>query len=225
MTSTIPTWHTDNDAENAMGLSHSAYWRRMIDLCSERDLSNKRVLDFGCNQGGFLRLLYALRPFRSGVGLDVATDSIARANALKSSLPVEYDVAGDLARWAGQFDVAFSYEVVYLIPDLAGHAAAIAAMLRPGGVYYPVTGSHTGSPFWHRWRHLIAEKTNLAVQGYSLNDIGDAFAAQGLEVSARKFSYDGFIKYRPAGGYYESFNEVLDYYTEIKTIFRVAKPA
>jgi 2-polyprenyl-3-methyl-5-hydroxy-6-metoxy-1,4-benzoquinol methylase len=66
-----------------MGAGHSRYWRHFISSVPEIDLSEKSVLDFGCNQGGFLRLLHAMRPFRRGLGIYIASNSIAVAKSLR----------------------------------------------------------------------------------------------------------------------------------------------
>src|SRR5271170_8066127 len=58
------TWHTDSAREAAMEEGHRPLWCHFIQAVPETDLSTREVLDFGCNRGGFLRLLYALRPFR-----------------------------------------------------------------------------------------------------------------------------------------------------------------
>jgi len=220
---TIPTWHVDAKAEDAMGGGHAPMWRHLINIIPERDLSRKAVLDYGCNQGGFLRTLYATRPFRHGLGVDIATQSIDRAKELAGTLPIQYRPVSDLSAWVDHFDIAFSYEVIYLVPDLASHAAAIAQTLKPGGIYYAVTGCHTGSPLWPHWREFIASKTHASVQDYSLDDIATAFVGAGLSVSARKFAYDGFVPFKPQSGYYPEFSKALDYFTEIKTIFRIIK--
>ena len=89
----ISTWYIDPDAEDAMADGHAPIWRHLIGLLPERDLSGKAVLDFGCNQGGLLRHLYAIRPFRKALGVDIAEQSIARANDLKGNLPVQYQAA------------------------------------------------------------------------------------------------------------------------------------
>lgn len=85
---TITTWYVDPDAENRMSDGHAPIWRHLIDVMVERDLSEKSVLDFGCNQGGLLRHLHAIRPFRKALGVDIAEQSIARAEALKGNLPI-----------------------------------------------------------------------------------------------------------------------------------------
>lgn len=49
----IPTWYRDPHAEQAMAEGHAPIWRHLLSLVPERELSGVRVLDFGCNQGGF----------------------------------------------------------------------------------------------------------------------------------------------------------------------------
>jgi hypothetical protein len=76
-----------------------------------------------------------LRPFGHGVGIDLAQESIAAARSLKGTMPVDYEVATDLTPWADSVDLAFSYEVIYLLPDLTDHACQMDLVLRDGGIY------------------------------------------------------------------------------------------
>ncbi|MQT14162.1 class I SAM-dependent methyltransferase [Segnochrobactrum spirostomi] len=218
----IPTWYVDPSAENAMGDGHAPIWRHLIGLIPERDLSAKTVLDFGCNQGGFLRHLHALRPFRRALGLDIAERSIATANSLKGNLPIQYQTGADVSGWTETFDLAFSHEVVYLIPDIDAHARDIRQALKTDGIYYAVTGCHTDNPLWPKWRSLVAERTNTVVQDRSVSDYAKAFAAAGFTVSARKILYDGFIPYAP-DGWTPDFMDALDYYSQTKIVFRLVK--
>ncbi len=66
-------------------------------------------------------------------------------------------------------------------------------VLKPGGVYYAVTGCHTDNPLWPAWRTLVAERTNTVVQDRSVTDYARIFAEAGFTVSARKLAFDGFI--------------------------------
>jgi SAM-dependent methyltransferase len=218
------TWHADRDREVAMADGHRPYWKHFIGLVPETDLADKDVLDFGCNRGGFLQLLHATRPFRSGLGVDIATESIAAAEAAKGDMPVEHRVATNLAPWAGRFDIAFSYEVIYLLPDIADHAAQIFRSLRPGGVYYAVTGCHTDSPLWPRWRTLIAGITNAPVQDRSPDDYAAAFLAAGFSVSLKKFGFDGFVPAPKDPRYYPRLIDALTYGADDKLLFRLVKP-
>ena len=95
--STIATWNRNPADEEAMGAAHAPIWRRMIDVSVPHDLSASTVLDYGCNQGGFLRLLYDRHPFKAAVGIDIARESVARAELLKGHRPIEYKVADKAA--------------------------------------------------------------------------------------------------------------------------------
>ncbi|MDQ0327617.1 SAM-dependent methyltransferase [Rhodopseudomonas julia] len=222
-TRTISTWYVDPADEDAMTEAHAPIWRHLIGLLPERDLTTKNVLDFGCNQGGFLRHLYALRPFRKALGVDIATASVEKAESLKGAVPVHYDTDTRLRGWDEQFDVAFTHEVIYLIEDIQRHASDLWRVLKPCGVYYAVTGCHTDNPLWPEWRSLIAGRTNTTVQDRSITDYARAFVDAGFQVSARKLAFDGFVPYQP-DGWSPNFAQTLDYYTQTKVVFRLVKP-
>lgn len=223
-TPTIRTWHRNAADEDHMGPGHESMWRHFIRSLPEDDLSASAVLDFGCNQGGFLRLLHELKPFRHGLGLDIAVDSVAVANANKGGLPVDYEIVGDLTPYAGRFDLATSYEVVYLLPDLAAHAAQMMTLLRSGGVYYAVTGCHAGNPLWPRWREMIAEISAIPVPDHTPEAIVGAFRDAGFTASAKHFRYDGFVKLSDFGGQYDTVAQALDQPDRIALMFRFEKP-
>ncbi len=221
--STIPTWYRDPRAEEAMADGHAPIWRHLIGLVPENELSGVKVLDFGCNQGGFLRLLYQLRPFQQGLGVDIARRSVDEANRLKGHLPVVYQTDTRLNGWDDHFDIAFSHEVIYLIDDIAQHAADILRVLKPGGVYYAVAGCHTGNPLWPQWRERVAAETHTVVQDRSLADYARIFSAAGFQVSARRLGFSGFVPYEP-DGWMPDIAAAIDYYWHTKTVFRLVKP-
>ncbi len=222
-TTTYATWHTDTQREPAMEESHRPLWRHFIETIPETDLSTREIIDYGCNRGGFLRLLHALKPFRRGLGVDIAEASIAAARSLAGPAPVRYEVGTDAALPHAAFDLGFSYEVIYLLPDLAAHAAAMHAALRSGGIYYAVTGCHTQNPFWPAWRSLIGETTQAPVQDRSPDDYAAAFEAAGFDVSLRRFGYTGFVPAFKDRRYYPRLTDALDYPAEHKLLFRLVK--
>src|SRR4029077_19457264 len=114
------------------------------------DLSQSAVLDYGCNQGGFLPLLYDRHRFKSAVGIDIARESVARAELLKGQRPVEYRVTDSAASLGRTFDYAFSHEVIYLLADLAAHARDMKAALRVGRAHLDDKGVHTHRTVWPR---------------------------------------------------------------------------
>ncbi|PTA80058.1 bifunctional 2-polyprenyl-6-hydroxyphenol methylase/3-demethylubiquinol 3-O-methyltransferase UbiG [Serratia sp. Nf2] len=219
----IPTWYRDPHAEQAMAYGHAPIWRHLIGLVPENELSGVSVLDFGCNQGGFLRLLHQIRPFQQAVGVDIARQSVDEANRLKGNLPVVYQTDTRLHGWDSHFDIAFSHEVIYLIEDIAQHAADMLRALKPGGVYYAVTGCHTGNPLWPQWRERVAEQTHTVVQDRSLADYARIFSAEGFQVSARRLGFSGFVPYEP-DGWMPDIAAAIDYYWRTKTVFRLVKP-
>jgi SAM-dependent methyltransferase len=217
------TWHADPERERAMEEGHRPLWRHFITVIPETDLSTRCVLDFGCNRGGFLRLLHALKPYRQGLGVDIAQDSVAAARSLVGTAPIEFEIDSDLAARRDRFDLAFSYEVIYLLPDIAAHAADIYAALRNGGVYYAVTGCHTDSPLWPNFRRVIGETTNAPVQDRSPDDYAAAFSAAGFDVSVRRFGYDGFVPASKDRRYYPTLTDAIDYPALHKLLFRLVK--
>ena len=221
----LKTWATAQDVEDGMNEEHPILWRRMIALMTERDLSGKTVLDFGCNQGGLLRALYHSHGYERALGVDIASESVAKAQALAGPIPARYEVRTDLAGLEGQFDVALSHEVIYLLPNLEAHAAAIHACLKPGGVYYAAIGGHADNPQWPRWRELLAPLSNLPIQDHSLDDYARAFEAAGFRVSAQRFRVDEFIPINPNSEFMGGVAAALEYYDSSKVLFRLQKPS
>jgi len=221
--STIATWNRSPADEEAMGAAHAPIWRRMADVSVPHDLSASSVLDYGCNQGGFLRLLYDSHPFKSAVGIDIARESVARAELLKGHRPIEYKVSDSAAALGRLFDFAFSHEVLYLLPDLAAHASDIKAALRPGGAYVAAMGCHTDSAVWPRWRKLILETSSIPIYDHSLEDVARIFSQAGFSVSVRPLDLDAFMPVTVGSAYFPKITDQLRYYSSDKVLFRFVR--
>jgi SAM-dependent methyltransferase len=219
----IKTWAKDRVIENAMNDDHRHLWQQLISHMAEDDLTKRSVLDYGCNQGGFLRLLFELKPFHRGIGTDIALDSLAIARQGAARLPLEFVSVSELKAMTAAFDVAFSHEVIYLLPDLDAHAALMRRVLKPGGVYYAAIGCHTGNSQWPRWREIISEYSRVTVQDYSLDDCARAFFDEGFYVSARSYAFHGFVPIKRNNEYFPSVSNSLHYHTVDKTLFRFIK--
>jgi SAM-dependent methyltransferase len=223
MSTPLKTWANTDTEENAMNDDHADLWFRMIRMMREKNLSDKTVLDFGCNQGGFLKKLYQSHPFKHGVGVDIAEKSIEAATLALEQEPIDYMHAGFLNKYTNYFDIAFSHEVMYLLPDLNDHARIIKNCLKDGGIYYAAIGCHTDNPLWPSWKKLISSYSNIPVQSYSLDDYAQAFFNEGFSVSARPFAMDDFITIKQYNEYFPKMDMSLRYYTEHKTFFRFQK--
>ena len=221
--STIATWNRNPADEEAMGATHAPIWRRMADVSVPHDISTSTVLDYGCNQGGFLRLLYDSHSFQRAVGIDIARESVARAELLKGHRPIEYKVADTAASLGRTFDYAFSHEVIYLLPDLAAHARDIRAALQPGASYVAAMGCHTDSSVWPRWRKLISETSSIPLYDHSLEDVSKAFAEAGFTVSVRPLALNAFMQVTIGSAYFPKVVDQLRYYTTDKVLFRFVR--
>jgi SAM-dependent methyltransferase len=223
--STIATWNRNPADEEAMGAAHAPIWRRMAEVSVPHDLSASSVLDYGCNQGGFLRLLYDTHPFKSAIGIDIARESVGRAEMLKGHRPIDYKVAGSAASLGRTFDFAFSHEVLYLLPDLAAHANDMKAALRPGGAYVAAMGCHTESAVWPHWRKLISETSSIPIYDHSLEEVAKTFSAAGFTVGIRPLALDAFMPVTVGSQYFPKITDQLRYYNTDKVLFRFVRQA
>ncbi len=223
--STIATWNRNPADEEAMGAAHAPIWRRMVDVSVPHDLSASTVLDYGCNQGGFLRLLYDSHPFKSATGIDIARESVRRAELLKGHRPIDYKVASSAASLGRTFDFAFSHEVLYLLGDLAQHASDMKAALRPGGAYVAAVGCHTDSTVWAHWRKLIAATSSIPLYDHSLEDVAKAFSTAGFTVGVRPLALDAFMPVTVGSQYFPKITDQLRYYNTDKVLFRFVRQA
>lgn len=197
---------------------HLFVWEAIVKSV-DRDLAGRRVLDIGCNRGGFLRMLYDSRGIGEGFGYDPAAAAIADALRLAGRRPLRFEAAGDISLEWGRFDVAFSHEVLYLIPDLRTHAGSVYRALEPGGSYYAVIGVHAGSPLMVEWHR--AHSAELALPPlHDVDGVAASFAAVGFEVAASRLNV-GFV---PVPADAPRVMEWLDYYNEKKLLFRFSRP-
>jgi SAM-dependent methyltransferase len=219
MTTEQETYWQSASEDTTMQDEHAFIWEAMLDTI-DVDLTGRRVLDAGCNRGGFLRLLCERARISGGWGYDPATAAIADARRLAGDLPLVFEAADTVPPDWDRFDVAFSHEVLYLIHDLGEHAAAIHRALAPGGAYYPVIGVHAGSPGVAEWHAENAQSLNLP-RLYALDDVIAPFTGAGFEAAAARLKI-GFV---PLSGHAPSFPAGLEYFYEHKVMLRLTKPA
>ena len=219
----VETWDS-LEGEESMAEGHEPAWNALISYVQEKSLADKRVLDFGCNRGGFLKALHQALPYKSALGVDIADESVAFANAHKGATPCTYAHSKVLADEKGGFDIAFSHEVVYLLPDLEAHAKEMSHVLKSGGVYYLAIGEYAENPLWERWKKTVAEFSPVPPQTYSLQDIAKAFQDKGFSVSIRRMVTDGFLPYDANDNkYLHNPMELLDFMTQYMMLFRLVK--
>src|SRR6476661_1922928 len=94
----------DAAADAAMQEEHGFVWRAMLDTI-DVDLAGKRVLDAGCNRGGFLRLLADRCAIAEGYGYDPASGAIEDARRLARGRHLEFETADTVPDGWDGFDV------------------------------------------------------------------------------------------------------------------------
>jgi SAM-dependent methyltransferase len=218
----MSTTHWRSAAEDeTMQDEHRFVWKAMLDTI-DIDLAGTRVLDVGCNRGGFLRLLADDCPIKEGFGYDPAAGAIDYARRLAGTRPLRFETAAaPPAAWTG-FDVAFSHEVLYLLDDLPAHAAAIFRALKPGGVYYAVMGVHAASSLTATWHAANVEKMRLP-RLYDLDQVAAWFRDAGFDVDASRLC----IRFVPIAARHLDEGRLLDwldYYYNQKILFRFSRP-
>jgi SAM-dependent methyltransferase len=204
-------------ADAAMQEDHGFVWEAML-ATIDTDLAGKRVLDVGCNRGGFLRLLADRCEIAEGFGYDPAASAVEDARRLAAERPLWFEVADTVPSGWGGFDVAFSHEVLYLLRDLSVHARAIRNALAPGGVYYAVMGVHAGSPLMEEWHRANAAELELP-QLYEIDDLIAVFRGAGFDAAASRLA----MRFVPAAGHERDDGRLLDwldYYYDQKLLLR-----
>lgn len=209
------------DGDQGMEDAHQTHWRRILDHIPENDLIGKSILDVGCNQGGFLRLLYERMPYADATGTDLATQSIEVARSRRGALPIRYVATDDPEQLGQRFDVAFSLAVLYLLDDLPGHARRMKGCLKPGGVYYATYADYPSNPSYTRIRDRIDASSAQPMQSYSLDEITAAFHEAGFSVAIRRMKPADFVPLTGASdSWYACVADQLFYAYEQAYIFR-----
>jgi SAM-dependent methyltransferase len=203
---------------------HGFIWLAMLEMV-DAPLADTKVLDVGCNRGGFLRLLVDHAGIGSGFGYDPAPGAIEDARGLAGARPLIFQVAETVPADWSDFDAAFSHEVLYVLHDLASHAAAVFASLAAGGSYFATLGVHADSPLMVAWH---AEKASeLELPGlYRLDEVADVFEGAGFDVSVGRppMRFVPVHAHRSDSHSDTSLSSWLDYYYRHKVMFRFTKP-
>ena len=210
--------------DEAMQHEHGFIWRAMLDTI-DTDLAGKRVLDAGCNRGGFLRLLADFAGIATGHGYDPASGAISDARRLAGDRALTFEVADSVPEGWGGFDVAFSHEVLYLLEDLPAHAARLFDALKSNGSYFAVIGVHAGSPLMSAWHAADAVELGLP-RLYDLDEVAGVFEDAGFSVSAANLKL-GFVPvsaHRHGHHHRKDLLAWLDYYTREKVLLRFTRP-
>jgi SAM-dependent methyltransferase len=227
----LPSYWRSAAEDAAMQDAHGFVWKAMLDTI-DADWAGTRVLDAGCNRGGFLCLLCDEYGIAEGRGYDPASAAIDDARRLAGRRPLSFEVADTVPSGWRSFDVAFSHEVLYLIHDLSAHAEAIFEALAPGSSYYAVMGVHAASPLMADWHRAHSDELQLP-KLYTIDEVVGVFGAAGFEVAGARLKI-GFV---PVSGHTSADHagtppaasppdllRWLEYYNDQKLLMRCKRP-
>jgi SAM-dependent methyltransferase len=219
-----PYWRGAAEDE-AMQDEHGFLWRALLGSI-DIGLEGLRVLDAGCNRGGFLRLLVDESGIAEGYGYDPASGAIDDARRLAGQRPLTFETAVTVPTEWSEFDAAFSHEVLYLLHDLALHAKAMFAALKQGAPYFAAMGVHAGSRLMAAWHESVASDLALP-RLYDLDEVVEIFDGAGFEVSVARLEV-GFVPVSARQGGHEHRSGLidwLDYYERDKVLLRFTRPS
>jgi len=210
--------------------SNFPFWVSM--LSESRSLFNldalSSVLDFGCGNGGFLGLINHYSPGLELVGAEISKTLLAEASfQYKNCKNISFVDSSGLKQYiAGYFDVVYSQEVIYTLPDLKVHANQIFNLLKPRGYYLLTIGCHVDNPTWNYRNLRIAETEAFPVHNYSIEDVSRAFYKAGFRVLLKRLPVTYPLKYVPdeSDPEFENLNDLIISSEQYKFLFVFLKP-
>ena len=131
------------------------------------DVRGKRVLDIGCGEGRFSRLLAGLGAEVTGIDLTEPLIERARSLAVGGDTYVVGDAETLDGVSDGSFDVAVSYIVLVDLLDYRASIEAAYRVLRPGSKFVVCNVHPIRSAVPYGWVNLSGRKLFYAVDNYT----------------------------------------------------------
>jgi SAM-dependent methyltransferase len=215
---------------HALELRHKPHFEAVIKVISkiEPALEDKVVLDYGCNLGGFLKLLFEKSPFQNGIGIDIDREAIEQAQQEGGNYPIQYVCVdkydrGMLDSFQNLVNIAVSIETIHLVADIVVHAQQMNEILKVGGSYYAVRSFHRDPKVREKHREkLIRDYPDL--QDFTPDEVAVAFERAAFDVNVRLLPFDWFAPCGPSEREdYNGLVGMVDHYSTGKLFFRFTK--
>ena len=115
------------------------------DSTSLASLAGISIVDIGCGGGLVSEPLARLGAKVCGVDASARNAEVARIHAARSGLDIDYRAmsAEDLAGSGARFDVVLALEIIEHVADVPMFLAAIADLVKPGGLVFVATLNRT----------------------------------------------------------------------------------
>lgn len=217
-------WLEPEQGDASLEDEHQEFWQDVVENVIDRSLTQKRVLDFGCNRGGLLKKLHEHYSLEKGVGVDLAQESIKVANSRVNNEPLEYHALTDLSQFNEEFDVALSTAVIYLIQDIQDHAHQMFRALKSGGVYYATHPDYTQSKGGALLMQEIKKFSATDVATNTLDDISNAFEEAGFQVYVKRLRPASYFAHTKNSSWYASIYDRIQHEYAERYVFKLVKP-
>lgn len=192
-----PGWHLYDAYDIGIESGNITFWTAMVSEIIPPHTGKEVVLDYGCGDGQFLRLLHNMRPFSYGLGVDIDKDLVERGTKnRRDSEPIEYAVPSVLDGVADKFDFVFSQEIFWMVEDIESLAKLIYRVLKDKGEWYATMGCHIENPLWPHRRRLLKDEGHR-VFDYSLDEVAETCYQAGFEVGLKRLPVEYFNIYHP----------------------------
>ncbi len=218
-------WQEPEAGDQALEDSHKEFWEDFIANAIDVDLGGKKLLDFGCNQGGLLARIHQLMPFTEAVGVDLAEESIEKAKVRKKNLPITFFATDNINSLDTDFDYALSSAVIYLIDDIKSHAEQIYARLKPGGVYFAWHADYISDKRYSMTQEAINQYAAIKCSQNTVDDIVAAFQSVGFKVFVKRMIPPSYIPVpiREDERWFSNAKAEIDYWYDHRYVFRCVK--
>jgi hypothetical protein len=170
-------------------------WMGVLDDILE-DLSQElRIFEYGAQHSKFLEFMEIACPLKEGLGIVMPVDNQENLHTWPTGKTQHLKFLSESQVQPNQtFDIGLSQEVFSLIPDLTKHASFIWNILSPTGVCYSTFGWHATNPYIAKQK-VLRNKKGLPFYMYTLDDVVNAFHAQGFEVGFKRLTLPYFMIY------------------------------
>ena len=139
---------------------------RLKDVLEEIPINPKKILDYGCGQGGWIQLLSDKYPCAEITGIDISTNGIATASKLFPSHKF-FLFDGEKAPFPNNsFDLIFSYHVLDAVWDLNKSVFDLTRLLKKGGFLCVVIPCGNESSFEEKFTRLVQGGKEKSCDGY-----------------------------------------------------------
>jgi hypothetical protein len=184
------------------------------------------VLEYGAVGSEFLRLVHLAFEYGEAIGLLLGADDPVGAKCWPppTGPRCRFASAANGPVAPASVDVAFSQEVLGLLPDLTAHARDMFDWLRGGAYYYAAFGWHAAAPRYPSRAKRLQER-EVALHAHTLDGAAAALHAAGFEVAVKRLPVTCGVVYDPntavANG---NLAALLEDVHEHKYLFTCLKP-